>query len=497
MGALNDLKEYVREIGELSAASALAAWDQRTHMPEKGAEARAKVIGRLSRLAFERTISDRMGELLAQAEKELDGSSTVERALVREWKRTYTRYKAIPPDFYQKFVETCTRAETVWEKAKAASDFAMFRPHLAEVVDMVRELTRYIGYKDSPYDALVEEYEPGMSTEKLRAVLGGLREELVPFLRELMERGQAPEPLPAGKFAVDSQRALCREALQAIGYDFSAGRLDDSVHPFTIGLGPGDTRVTNRYREDDPLPALFGALHEGGHALYDQGLAPELAWTGLDGGASFGIHESQSRFWENQIGRSLAFWRFFRIKLVRRFKSLAKFKAEDFWRAVNRAEPGFIRVDADEVTYNLHICLRFELELDLIEGRLKVEHLPQRWNEAMHKYLGVVPPDDRQGVLQDVHWSSGSFGYFPSYTLGNLYAAQFTHAAVQEIPEFWDLVAQGNFTPILGWLREKIHRHGRVYLPEELAQAVTGQGLTPRPFLQYIQGKYRAVYDLS
>jgi len=497
MGALGDLREYVREIGELHGATALAAWDQRTHMPDKGAEARAKVLGRLERMAFERTISDRMGELLARAEAEAQGASVVDQALVREWKRRYTRYKAVPPDFYQKFVETCTRAEVVWEKAKAASDFPMFRPHLAEVVDMVRELARFIGYKDSPYNALVEEFEPGMTADKLRQVLGGLREELVPFLKELTDRGRPPEPLPPGKFPVESQRALCREALQAIGYDFAAGRLDDSVHPFTIGIGPGDTRVTNRYREDDPLPALFGALHEGGHALYDQGIAPELAWSGLDGGASFGIHESQSRFWENQIGRSLAFWRFFRSKVVRRFRSLAKLTAEDFWRAANHAQPGFIRVDADEVTYNLHICLRFELELDLIEGRLKVEDLPEQWNRAMKDYLGIVPPDDRRGVLQDVHWSGGSFGYFPSYTLGNLYAAQFTHAAIQDIPEFWDLATSGNFTPILTWLRAKIHRHGRVYLPEDLARAVTGQGLSPRPFLQYVKEKYRAVYDLA
>jgi len=494
MAALQELREYVREISELGAAAALAAWDQRTQMPEKGAEARAKVVGRLERLAFERTISPRMGELLAAAERE-PGESEVDRALVRVWKRDYTRHRAIPPDLYQKFVETTTRAETVWEKAKAASDFAMFRPHLAEVVGLVREIAKLIGFKESPYDALVEEFEPGMTVATLRPLLGDLRKELVAFLKEL-GRGTPPRELPAGDFSLDAQRAFCREALQWIGYDFAAGRLDDSVHPFTMGIAPGDVRVTNRYQASEPFSALFGALHEGGHALYGQGNDPALAWTGLTGGASFGIHESQSRFWENQIGRSLPFWRFAQPHLARHVPSLAQTKPEDIWRHVNRAQPSLIRVEADEVTYNLHICLRFELEVELLEGRLDVAALPERWNRAMVDYLGVTPPDDRRGVLQDVHWSGGMFGYFPSYTLGNLYAAQITEAAEREIPRFWDKVQTGQLTPIREWLRENVHRHGRVYLPEELVKRVTGSGLSAEPFLRYVRAKYGEVYGL-
>lgn len=496
MSALAELKNYVAEMVELGAAAALAHWDARTHMPERGVETRAKVVGRLSRLSFERLVSPKFGELLAAAEKELTEENEVEWAMVRQHKRDHERAKAIPPDFYQKFVELCTKAESVWEKAKAEANFALFKPYLSEIVDMVREMARMIGYKEHPYDALLDEYEPGMTTREVGEILGSLREKLVPFVRELQERGTPPPPIPGGKYRIQSQKALCIEALKAIGYDFSAGRLDDSAHPFTIGLGPGDTRVTNRYHEEEPFSALYGALHEGGHALYDQGVPAELFWLGLGGGASYGVHESQSRFWENQIGRSLAFWEFFKPKLSRRFRVFARKTPEEIFRMVNKVEPSLIRVEADEVTYNLHICLRFELEVELIEGKLKVEDLPERWNAAMKKYLGIVPPDDSKGVLQDVHWSGGSFGYFPSYALGNLYAAQFTEALLSDLPDFWDGVRKGNFQPVLSWFREKIHRFGRMYFPAELCQKVTGQKLSPEPFLRYIRAKYSAVYRL-
>ncbi|QAA76923.1 MAG: Thermostable carboxypeptidase 1 [Candidatus Bipolaricaulis sibiricus] len=494
MSALQELRAYVREITEIQSAAALCAWDQRTHMPEKGGEARAKVLGRLERMAFERVVSDRMGELLADAERS-GAHSEVDRALIRVWKHDHTRNRAIPPALYQKFVETTSRAESVWEKAKAASDFGLFRPHLAEVVDLVREITKLIGFKDSPYDALLDEYEPGMTVSSLRPLLASLRTELVAFLREL-SRGRPPRPLPSGTYPIDAQREMCREALGWIGYDFGAGRLDDSAHPFTIGVGVGDVRVTNRYQDEEPFPGLFGALHEGGHALYAQGTDPALAWTGLAGGASFGIHESQSRFWENQIGRSRAFWAHAHPRLVRYFPHLARTTPDDVWRHVNRAEASLIRVEADEVTYNLHICLRFEIEVDLIEGRLGVDGLPERWNQAMADYLGVTPPDDRSGVLQDVHWSGGMFGYFPSYALGNLYGAQITETAEREIPGFWDKVRTGQLTPIREWLRENVHRHGRVYLPEDLVKRVTGSGLSAEPFLRYIRDRYGEVYGL-
>ena len=495
MNHIDRLKEYVREIRELEAAAALAHWDQRTYMPPRGLEARVRVVGRLERLAFERLVSPKLDRLLKEAEAGLDVGSELDRALVRYWRREHDRKKAIPPDLYQKFVETCSRAEAIWEQAKLRSDFAMFAPHLGEVVELVRKLAELLGYEEHPYDALLEEYEPGMRASRLKEVIEPLRAELVPLLQRL-EEGSPPPARPVGPFPIPAQRALARKALELIGYDYSAGRLDDSVHPFTIGLGPGDVRVTNRYSEVDPFSGLFAALHEGGHALYDQGLPPELAWTGLDSGASFGVHESQSRLWENQIGRSLPFWQFFHRHLVEHLPAFEGTGPEEVWRTACEVRPSPVRVEADEVTYNLHIALRFELELELIEGRLSVERLPERWNQAMESYLGIVPPDDARGVLQDVHWSGGMFGYFPSYMLGNLYAAQLMAAAQRAIPDLWDKVASGDMRPLLSWLREEVHARGRIYPPEELIRKVTGEGLSPKPFLDYVKVKYEEVYRL-
>lgn len=496
MDPIAKLKEYVSEIRELESAASLAHWDQRTCMPEKGAEARARVVGRLERLAFERLVSPELEKLLREAETRLDGASETDRALVRYWKREHERKRAIPPDLYQEFVITCSRAERVWEEAKARSDFSLFAPHLEQVVELVRKMAALLGYEESPYDALLEEFEPGMTASRLREILPALREELVPFVRKIA-RGTPPPALPQGPFPIPAQRALARKALATIGYDFSGGRLDDSVHPFTVGIGPGDVRVTDRFSEENPFSGLFGALHEGGHALYDQGFPEGLAWTGLDSGASFGIHESQSRLWENQVGRSLAFWRFFHPALVQHLPAFRNTTPEEVWRMACRVQPSLIRVEADEVTYNLHIALRFELELELIEGRISVRELPERWNRAMEAYLGVAPPDDAQGVLQDVHWSGGMFGYFPSYMLGNLYAAQLMAAAEREIPDLWDRIAVGDTGPLFSWLREEVHSRGRLDPPEELIKRVTGQGLTPRPFLSYIREKYSRVYKLA
>ena len=496
MEAFSKLRAYVREIREIESAAALAHWDQRTYMPERGLEARARMVGRLERLAFERLVAPELDRILAEAEASLDEASDVDRALVRHWRREHDRKRAIPPDLHQKFVEACCRAEAIWERARERSDFELFRPHLEQVVELVREIAELLGYEESPYDALLEEYEPGMTSARLRELLEPLRGEIVPFVRRLLAEGSPPPPVPQGPFPIPAQKTLAREALRLIGYDFSAGRLDDSVHPFTIGIGPSDVRVTNRYSEGDPFSGLFGALHEGGHALYDQGLAPGLAWTGLDAGASFGVHESQSRLWENQIGRSLPFWEFFHRHLVERFPAFRGTSPTDVWRMVCRVAPSLIRVEADEVTYNLHIYLRFELEVELLEGRLSVRELPERWNEAVEEYLGVTPPDDAQGVLQDVHWSGGMFGYFPSYMLGNLYAAQIMAAAQRAIPDLWEKVRAGELYPLREWLREEVHARGRLLEPEELLKKVTGEGPSPRPFLTYVKEKYGQVYRL-
>ena len=489
-------KEHLREIGKLSSSLALLHWDQRTHLPEKGHPARAEVIGKLAKMVFELSTSDALGHYLEELEKR-DDLSELDRASVRVVGRDYRRYKAIPPDLFEEFAIARAESETAWEKARAESDFAAFRPHLEKMVDYSRRFAEYFGYEENPYDALIEEYEPGMTAAQLAGIITPLRERLVPFIKRLVEDGTRPRTdFISGEYAEDGQRQLSLRALEAIGYDFSAGRLDTTVHPFTIGVGPGDVRVTTRFLPDDPFSGLYSSIHEGGHALYEQGIPDELRWTGLDDGASMGIHESQSRMWENMVGRGRPFWEYFAPLAGEVFPAFAKVSPEEIYRAVNVVEPSLIRVEADEVTYNLHIMLRFELEEGLINGRIAVSDLPELWNEAMDRYLGVVPEDDAHGVLQDVHWSGGMFGYFPSYMLGNLYAAQLYAKAQEEIPDLEGKFAAGDFSPLLSWLREKIHRFGKIYDPVDLLERATGEKPDPNYFVDYVIRKYSAVYGL-
>lgn len=487
---MQKLRAYVEEIVELNSAVALAFWDQRTHMPPQGDEARARVVARLTRLAFDRLIAPELDRLLREAEIESAGLPDRDRHIIAHWRREHDRKRSVPPELFQRHVAACVAAESVWEKAKEKSDFRMFKPLLEEVVMLTQEIAHKIGFTDSPYDALLEEFEPGTTTRKLRTLIGPLVDSLTLLVRACSDE-DPPLGLPPGPFPVDAQRTLSHVALKAIGYDFSAGRLDDTTHPFTTGIGPGDVRVTNRYKEDDVLSGLFGALHEGGHALYDQGIPVELSWTGLHGAASFGIHESQSRLWENQIGRSAAFWTYFHPQLVRHLPAFSMTNPQDLVRASTRVAPSLIRTDADEVTYNLHIAIRFELEVGLIEGEISVGELPELWSSTYQRYLGVEPANDAEGVLQDVHWSAGMFGYFPSYLLGNLYASQLMNALERDISDLWDRVRQGELSPILRWLNEHVHRHGAALKPEELIEKATGSPPSAEPFIAYLNQRYK------
>ena len=496
MDILAAYKDHLREIGKLGSALSLLHWDQRTQLPNSGQETRAEVVGKLTKMVFELSIADELGRYLEALEKREDLSEE-ERASVRVVGKAYRRNKAIPPDFYERFAIAASKAETTWEKAKERSDFLLFRPHLEEMVEYARQFAEYYGYKESPYDALIEEYEPGMTSRELRAVIEPLRQELVPFIKRLQEEGTPPETdFLRGTFSKEEQRSLSLQALRIIGYDFDAGRLDPAVHPFTISIGPGDVRVTTRFLVDDPLSGLFSSLHEGGHALYDQGIAPKLRWTGLDEGASYGIHESQSRMWENLVGRSRPFWTFFQPTFASTFPAFSGIPAETLYRAANVVKPSLIRVEADEVTYNLHIMLRFELEEGLITGKISAGDLPDLWRDAMDRYLGVVPEEDADGVLQDVHWSSGLFGYFPSYMLGNLYSSQIFACVQKEIPDLDTHFARGDFAPLLTWLRERVHRFGMIYEPKDLVKRITGEDSDASYFVRYIEEKYSQIYKL-
>lgn len=496
MNTLEAYRAHVREIGKLQSTLALLYWDQRTYMPPKGHNGRAEVIGQLSKMIFECLTCDELGRYLESLE-ERDDLSLEDRASVRVVGKAYRRHRAIPSDFYEEFSIARSLSESVWEQARASSDFTLFQPHLEKMVDYSQKLAQYYGYEKNPYDALLEEYEPGMTTHELRSLIEPLRKQLVPFIKDLMDHGTPPErEFLERDFSIDRQRELSLRTLELIGYDFSAGRLDTTVHPFTITTGPSDVRVTTRYRKEALLPALFTALHEGGHALYEQGIAPELNWSGLDEGSSSGIHESQSRMLENMVGRSLAFWTFFQPTVANAFPELAGVPAEALYRASNMVKPSLIRVEADEVTYNLHIMLRFELEESLINGKIAVNNLPAVWREAMERYLEVVPEDDARGVLQDVHWAGAMFGYFPSYMLGNLYGAQMFAQVNKEVPDLTERIASGDLAGLVSWLREKVHRFGRIYEPKVLIRNITGEDLNASYFVDYITAKYGHVYSL-
>ncbi|AKI96864.1 carboxypeptidase M32 [Kosmotoga pacifica] len=500
MKELEKLKELLKEISMINSAVSLMHWDHRTYMPPKGAESRAETVGYLSTLSFKKLISTEMGELLESLSKKenFDSLSDTDRTLIKVVKHDYKKAKAIPPELYQKYVIAASRSETVWETAKKKNDFESFRPYLEELLEIIREMVKLYGYEENPYDALLDNFEPGMTASKLRKIIAELKANLIPFVRLIATKSEnIDRSFLKGRFSKRTQEKLSKEALKAIGYDFKAGRLDETMHPFTITIGYNDVRVTTKYETSEFTPSLYGTIHEGGHALYELGISQELKWTPLADGASMGIHESQSRMMENIVGRSYEFLKFFYPNIQKTFpKQFRNVSLDRFYKAINFVRPSLIRIEADEVTYNLHIMLRFEIEEALINREIEVKDLPKIWNEKMAEYLGVIPPNDSLGVLQDVHWAGGMIGYFPSYMLGNLYAAQFFRAAEKDISDLKHLIEKGNLAPLKEWLKEKIHKHGRMLKPEELCKNVTGEELSPSYFIDYIREKYSKIYEL-
>lgn len=490
--AYQHLVEHHRETAYLREAQKLLFWDQRTMLPPKGHAHRARQLAALTRFIHARDTDPRVGEWLAA----VAGTPLVadplspEAVNVREWRRRYEQAVRIPPELATALAQAASEGQTAWEQAKAKNDWPGFQPYLERLLALKREQAAALGYDTEPYDALLDLYEPGERAK----TLAPLFEDLERALRELLPRVAAPfrrgDELLRGTFPRERQEALARQAAQALGYDFAAGRLDTTAHPFSINLGVGDARITTRYDERYFGSAFFAALHEAGHALYSQGLPPEHWGTPRGESVSLGIHESQSRLWENLVGRSLAFWRFFLPQVQAAFPELKGARLEEFYAAVNQVRPSLIRVEADELTYNLHIIFRFHLERELINGGLAVADLPEAWNEQVRRNLDLQVPDDARGVLQDVHWSGGHFGYFPTYTLGNLYAAQFFAQAQEELGDLPAALARGEFPPLLAWLREKIHARGSTFWPRDLVRQVTGEDLSPRHFLKYVEDKF-------
>ncbi|MHB8070382.1 MAG: carboxypeptidase M32 [Candidatus Cryosericum sp.] len=497
---IKEFYDYCKEMASYYSAAALVEWDMRTKMPPKAAADRSEVAGKLARTAFEMSTSPRMASFVEYFNRPVVDRqlSEIDRRNVYLETKQYRKISAIPAEKFEKFTVACSKGEFVWQEAKAKSDFAMFRPSLEEIVAYQREFVEYCGYEKNRYDVLLDDFEPSVTTEDLNVIIDGLKSELVPFIRQLREEGKRPDTsFLAGTFDKAAQEQLSLDILKAMTYDFGAGRIDETEHPFTTGIGFGDVRVTTHYYEHDVASAFFSTMHEGGHALYGQGISEEYRWMPIDQGASMGIHESQSRTWENLVGRSEPFWKFYYPRFQRTFPQFNGVSLEEFYKAVNVAEPSLIRTEADEVTYNLHVMLRFEIEEALINGKVQVADLPALWNAKMQEYLGVVPPDDAHGVLQDVHWSGGMFGYFPSYMLGNLYAAQFMATAREEIPDLDGEIAAGHLSVLREWQRTKIHQYGSLYDPKDLILRVTGKPLDYHYFTNAIKEKYSRIYGIA
>lgn len=501
---LNDtvkaFRDYSQKLYDYQKALAVLHWDMRTQAPRKGMNARAQMVGTIAGDRFKLATSKQYEEFLETLSQPgtIENLDAIMRKNVLESKKEFDLLKKIPADRYQEFVVLTAQAETVWEEARAKNDFALFRPYLEKIVKFQLEFIGYLGHKGAKYDTLLDMYEPGMTTAQLDEMFAVLREKTVPLVAAVTASPHKPDTSFLTKhFDEAQQEAFGRFILEKIGYDFEAGRLDRSAHPFATSFAPGDVRITTRYDQNDIRTSLFGCIHEAGHAMYEQNISEELMGTILCDGTSMGIHESQSRFWENMIGRSRAFWKYFHKDLVRFFPNQFEgVGVEELYRAFNEVTPSLIRVEADEVTYNLHIMIRYEIEKGLINEEIEVGDLPRVWNEKMQEYLGITPPTDALGVLQDVHWSGGSFGYFPTYSLGNVYAAQFAHVMRKEIGDLDELIANGDFAPIRKWLKEKIHQHGKMKSPGELVQEITGEGVNAAYLVEYLENKCKEVYKL-
>jgi len=495
-GLLHNLRELDHKIQRLSAAKAVLEWDQETNLPPDGVEERSQQLALLGGLIHDLQTSPVLGPLTGQlAESTLPTDE--DRAMVRLHRREFDRASKLPKELVEREARLVGIAQPAWAVARNHQNFREFAPHLAQLVALAREKADLLGYQDHPYDALLDQYEPGTTSSQVARVFDGLEAGASDLVKRIASRSQADDSFLHRSFPASVQEQVGRRIAGDIGFDWKAGRLDRSTHPFQTTLGPRDTRITTRYDESFFNPALFGIIHETGHALYEQGVDPKLGATILGGGTSLGIHESQSRFWENGIARSKPFVdHYFPVFQQAYPQSLADVDAEAFYRAVNRVEPSFIRVEADEVTYNLHIIVRFRLERAMVDGSLKAADVPGAWNELFTKLFGVTPPNDALGCLQDVHWSAGLLGYFPTYALGNLYAAQFFSALKQALPDWETLVRAGNFAPLLGWLRTNIHRHGRIYDANDLCRRATGQPLDPSFYLDYLNTKFGALYGL-
>ncbi|MBA3365167.1 MAG: carboxypeptidase M32 [Actinobacteria bacterium] len=485
-----ELRTRLAEVEDLRRAAHLLEWDQETMMPPLGVSSRAEQLASLGRIAHERFTASEIGRLLdelASFEGEMAYDSD-EASLIRVVRRDYEKARKVPPELHGERARAASIAQPVWAEARKRSDFSLFLPYLQKNIDLTHRYVECMDDGRDIYDVLLDDYEQDLTTVEVNAVFDELKRELPPLIEAAAASNGEEDAFMRGPFSPDAQHEFSLQVIRGFGFDPEGWRLDRSVHPFASSAGPNDIRLTSRYAEDD-LHSLFSAMHECGHGLYENGVDLALDRTPLCEGVSYAFHESQSRMWENLVGRSRPFWRHFYPRLQQAFPALAQVDEEAFYRAVNRVQPSLIRVDADEVTYNLHVILRFELEQEMLTGKLALADVPEAWDARMKEYLGIDVPDARRGALQDVHWSGGSFGYFSTYSLGNVVSVQLWEKVREAMPDLDDQIEAGEFRELREWLRENVHRHGRKFAPKELLDRIVGGPIDPGPYLRYLKDK--------
>jgi len=500
--AYAELKKRMLEIAMLNSTAGVLYWDQEAYLPAKAVDHRGEQMAQISRLTHEWFTDPQVGELMATIEASdlVTDCESVEAVNVREWRRMYDLETKLPVELVEDFARTTSKAGSIWAEARKKSDFSLFQPSLERIVDLCRRKADFLGYEKEKYEALFDEFEPRAKVADIEKIYAGLRTELVELIGKIKDAPQKPDiGIVKRPYDLARQKIFAEPVSQAIGYDYEAGRFDEAVHASCNEMGPLDVRVLTRYYSDDFAEGLTSAMHEVGHALYDMTRPNKEHWgTPMGETASLGIHESQSRLWENMVGRSREFWQYFFPQLQQLFrKELAGITCDDFYGAMNWVAPSYIRVEADEATYNLHVMLRFEMERAIIAGDIKVSDIPGEWNKRFKNYFGLEVDKDANGCLQDIHWSHGIFGYFPTYALGNLYAAQYWSQALKDIPNLLDDFKRGQFSRLFEWLGEKIHTPGSKYDAPDLCRRVTGSRLSHKPLLDYLYEKYSGIYGIS
>lgn len=498
MEKLEQFKGYLNKIENLRQATRLIHWDMSTSMPKNGAPANIAALTMLSTEAFKMQVADEMKEFVEVLSEPhyIENMDDISRKMVQEYKESYEENKNVPEELYSRYVSLTSESQHVWETAKHANDFETMKPYFEEMISLTKEVTKYTKPDKSTYDGLLDSYEKGLTEDNVDRLFKELKDGIVPLIAEISKRDMPDEALFSGRFSKTEQEQLGNYFLEVIRFNFDAGCMAESEHPFTLGSAPHDVRITTNYDLKDIRSSLFSVLHEGGHALYEQHIDPILVGTGLNEGTSMGIHESQSRFYENILGRNKAFWEKHYGKVQQIIPGYQDIPLEYFYRGINKVEPSLVRIEADELTYNLHIIIRFEIERALFNGTLEVADLPAVWHDKMKEYLGVVPDCHKNGILQDVHWPSGMFGYFPSYALGNIYSGQFLAQIEKEIGSIDQLLLEDRLSDITSWLGQKVHQYGRMKTPTEIIQGACNTGIDAKPIIEYYTRKYSKIYNL-